>query len=290
MQFSPRLLCAAGSLAVFVAASRPAEAVDVYIVAGQSNGWRISHLSQGDEKAPESPHDVHYFGMKCVTEPDRPDVSPVLTRLDPNTMGYGLAESLLELSDDDIIFVQFCRCGSGLWNKKVNGWYPGDDPQNGQTHDTALYGLFLKYVAACRATAEERGLEWDLRGLFWHQGESDSRRPVAEYEPDFRNLIWRFRHDLRDGLPIVVGHIRELDDGDRAVNAMFDRLADEDPLFSAVPTRDLQFEPDRDGKPNVHIARAGCHELGRRMATALQKIEEEQTAPRNEDATEGSRR
>ena len=262
-------------VALVVSTFDTACALDVYIVAGQSNGWRISHLRQATGEAAQSPHKVHYFGMKCVSEPDHPDTSPEITALDPKTMGYGLAESLLELSDDDIVFVQFCRCGSGLWNREVNGWYPGDDPAGGETHDTALYGLFLKYLAACRATAEERGLEWNVRCLFWHQGESDSRRPVAEYERDFRNLLWRFRHDLGEELPIVVGHIRDLDEGDRAVNAMFDRLAEEDPRFSAVPTRDLQFEPDRDGTPDVHIARDGCHELGRRMADALEEMEEQ---------------
>ena len=249
-------------------------AIDVYIVAGQSNGWRISHLRQKSGGA--GGQKVHYFGMKCVSEPIRPDVEPVLTALDHSTMGAGLAEGLLDLSNNDVVFVQYCRCGAGLWNRAANGWWPGGDPPAGKVHNDGLYGSFLKYVTHCRQVIEQqRGLDWELKGLCWHQGESDSNRPVADYGRDLEHLFWRFRHDLGEALPIVVGHIRELNDGDRAVNMLFDRLASADPLLAAVPTRDLPFAPDRDGIPDVHISREGCHELGRRMALALAEIQED---------------
>ena len=116
-----QLLCAAVCLSAWLTVPSSASAIDVYIVAGQSNGWRISHLRQSGNAGAGSSSKVHYFGMKCVSEPAKPNESPVISDLDAKTMGYGLADSLLELSNDDIIFVQFCRCGSGLWNREVNG-------------------------------------------------------------------------------------------------------------------------------------------------------------------------
>ncbi len=262
---------AAGAVLLVTFATQCAFAADVYIVAGQSNGWRISHLRERPGATDE--HAVHYFGMKCVSEPVAPDVAETLVALDPNTMGYGLANAVRDLSDDDIIFVQYCRCGAGVWNQAVNGWYPGDDPKAGQVFNDGLYGSFLKYIAECRRIAEERGLTWNVRGLFWHQGENDSNRQAQGYEENLTNLFWRFRHDLGDAdLPIIAGHIRELDAGDLAVNAVLDRVAERDPWMAVVPTRDLPFAPDRDSVPDVHISLPGCHELGRRMAAALAQL------------------
>jgi len=267
-----RLSCRSiAALLIMLGSVQSALALDVYIVAGQSNGWRISHLAAGKKEQPDA-HRVYYYGMKCVSEPDRSEIQ-IFDSLDRGTMGFALADQLRQLSDDDIIFIQFCRCGAGLWNKKVNGWYPGDDPQNGQTHDTALYGKFLKYLRHARRSAtEQHGLKWNVCGLFWHQGEGDSGRDAAAYERDLRNLFWRFRHDLGEELPIVAAHIRQLDEGDRGVNQVLDRLAGADERLAVVPSGDLKFEPDRNGKPNVHFALEGCHELGRRMAAAHRKL------------------
>jgi len=263
-------------LSVLLVGARPSFALDVYIVAGQSNGYRLSSLSQAEGAKPDA-HKVYYYGMKCVEEPVQSSFK-VLTALSPGAMGYGLADALRELSDDDIIFIQYCRCGAGTWNKGETGWYPGDDPQNGQTHDAGLFGKFQKYIAHAQAQAEqEHGLEWNVRGLFWHQGESDSRFPAAQYEKNLANLVWRFRNLLGKELPVVAGHIRELNDGDRAINAVLDRLAAADPRMAVVNLDGLEFAPDRDGKPDVHIALSGCHTLGRRMAEAYQELAKQES-------------
>jgi len=261
------MLRAAAVFATILVDHPTAHAVDVYIVAGQSNGWRISSLAEGAE-AEAAEHKVYYFGMDCVAEPEKSKLQ-VLESLSPKKMGYSLAASLRELSGDDIVFVQYCRCGAGVWNKTDKGWYPGDNPQDGKTHDAGLYGKFLKYIAHARRTVEkEHDLAWNVKGLFWHQGESDSRTAPDDYEQNLKNLLWRFRHDLGKDLPMVAAHIRELDDGDRKINATLDRLAKQDPRMAVVPSNDLKFAPDRDGKPDVHFALEGCLELGRRMAKA----------------------
>ncbi|MFV1995343.1 MAG: sialate O-acetylesterase [Verrucomicrobiales bacterium] len=93
-----------------------------------------------------------------------------------------------------------------------------------------------------------------------------------QYETTLPRLFWRFRHDIKPELPIVAGHIRELSDGRKAINRTLDKLAAEDPLFAVVPSNDLEFAADHEGKPNVHFALEGCLTLGERMAAALAKL------------------
>lgn len=246
-------------------------ALDVYIVAGQSNGYRISSLSEGDPATPDK-QKVYYYGMQCVSEPEQSEFK-VLKSLSKQRMGYGLANALRELSNDDIIFIQYCRCGAGVWDKSEKGWYPGDDPANGKVHNSGLYGKFLKYLAHAKQSAEkDYGLTWNVKGLFWHQGESDSRLPAEQYEASLLRLFWRFRNDINPKLPIVAGHIRELNDGRKAINRALDKIAAKDSLLVVVPSNDLEFGADRDGKPDVHFALPGCEKLGQRMAAAFTKL------------------
>ena len=108
-----------------------------------------------------------------------------------------------------------------------------------------------------------------------YQGYSDSRGlpdDLPRFSTDLAHVFVRFRQDLGADLPIVAGHIRELTDADKEINRMLDELAEEDRRLAVVPTRDLEFAPDRDGTPDVHIALSGCHELGRRMVAAYETM------------------
>ena len=162
-----------------------------------------------------------------------------------------------------------------MLNPSINGWWPGDDPAVGRTFDDGLFGLFQQYVKSARTQVKDQlGEELEFKGLFWHQGESDESADKARFERTVKNLFVRFRQELDSDLPIVVGHIRDLGAGPRGVNAALDRIAESDSLTVSVPIKGLVFEPDRDGKPDVHIALSGCHELGRRMVRALGALDQ----------------
>lgn len=256
---------------LLVTTAKPALAIDAYVVAGQSNGWRISHLRQArGAKADDSQPKVYYFGMPCVSEPSSSKLA-TLTTLDKNTMGYGLAGALADRAGEDIVFIQYCRCGASVLNRAKNGWWPGEDPTGGKTFDDGLFSLFQRYIESARVQVKEQlNEELEFKGLFWHQGESDSGADKAKFERALKNLFVRFRGELDGDLPIVVGHIRDLGVGPQGVNATLDRIAKQDSRIVTVPIDGLAFEPDRNGKPDVHIALPGCHELGRRMAEALE--------------------
>jgi len=256
---------------LLTAVASEALGLDVYIVTGQSNGYRLSSLGT-EPKAKADAHKVYYYGMDCVSEPESSQFR-LLPNLRTNSMGYGLADALRTLADDDIIFIQYCRCGAAVGDRGGQGWYPGDDPRRGKVHDAGLFGKFVQYVAHARESAErDFGLKWKVKGLFWHQGESDSSAPEGEYERNLSNLFWRFRETLGKELPIVAAHIRSVDEGAKSINSTLDKLALADGCLAVVPSNDLKFEPDSDGKPNVHFALDGCLQLGRRMAGAYREL------------------
>ena len=247
----------------------PALAIDTYIVAGQSNGWRISHLAQGPQKPATDGRKVYYFGMDCIAEPESASLV-TLTALSEGAMGYGLAQALSERAGRDIVFIQYCRCGAPVLGAQVNSWWPGDDPAKGKTFDQGLYGRFQKYMASARSQVKQQlNADLEVKGIFWHQGESNVSSDNVEFERAVQNLFGRFRADWGANLPIVAGHIRDLGAGPHAVNAALDRVAAQDANVLTVPLTGLEFAPDRDGNKDVHIALAGCHELGRRMVHAL---------------------
>jgi hypothetical protein len=219
------------------------QSADIYIVAGQSNGWRLSHIAgvPGETAAP-----IRYFGMNCVSRPDTAEMK-VIEALHPSTSGSGLAGALREYSGKEIVFIQYCVCGSSLGD--VGNWYPGDDPLNGKANDAGIYGSFSKYLADARRQVETLGIEWKVKGLFWHQGESDGRRSPDEHERNLRNLVARFRHDPGKDLPIVAGHIRDLDEGSRGINRALDAVATDDKRLVVVNLDGVPFESATD----VHV-------------------------------------
>ncbi|MDA7922361.1 hypothetical protein N9Z18_00445 [Verrucomicrobiales bacterium] len=60
-----------------------ASAVDIYIVAGQSNGWRLSSIAGISGEASDP---IQYFGMGCSSRPDKAKLT-VIEKLHPSTSG-----------------------------------------------------------------------------------------------------------------------------------------------------------------------------------------------------------
>jgi len=247
-------------------------AADVYVVTGQSNGYRLSSLAQGTTPIPGG-HKIYYYGMECVSEPES-SVFQVLTGLNPNSMGTELALRLVEQSDDDIILIQYCRCGAPLTKLGPTSWYPGLDPKTSAPYAEGLYPKFINYIASAKKAAEETlQLTWEMKGLFWHQGESDVAEPNATAHKEMlATLFSRFRRDLREDLPIVCGEIRPLNDGAQRINSGMAELADSDPLTSLAVTSDIESPSVPTNPGDVHFRLEACQEIGRRFATALGRL------------------
>lgn len=238
------------------------QAADIYIVAGQSNGWRLSSLAAAPGKGS---HTVHYFGMGCTTRPGTAKHA-FIENVNSKSGGSGIATALLEHSKKDIVFIQYCVCGTSLGEETE--WYPGDDPAKGLKNNSGIYGSFTRYLADVRRQVEALGIEWKVKGLFWHQGESDVKRDSATHQKNLTNLLFRFREDLGADLPIIAGHIRDLDEASRGINRALDTVDAADARFAVVHLDGLDFE----SPTNVHINPASCIVLGRRMVDAWKQL------------------
>ncbi|MCP5115833.1 MAG: sialate O-acetylesterase [bacterium] len=116
----------------------------------------------------------------------------------------------------------------------------------------------------------------ELKGILWHQGESDTKRAG-----DYEELVPRFFGDLRRDLeavdvPLVVGLLgnwRENDpkqrEGAIRINAVFRNLPQRIQSAAWVDSAGLTNKPD---DPS-HFNAASYRELGRRYAAAMEKLQ-----------------
>jgi hypothetical protein len=107
-----------------------------------------------------------------------------------------------------------------------------------------------------------------LKGILWHQGESDNYpQGAAVYPEKFRILIKRLRTDLRlPELPVVAGEIGYFNKGN-VINKVIDALPAQVPHMAVVSAEGLADKGDK-----THFDTPSTRELGKRYALAMQKL------------------
>jgi hypothetical protein len=240
---------------------------EIFIVAGQSNSWRLSQVKSGKYKLP---YKLYYFGMRCTSEP-KSAVLKEFTSISEKSMSLGLITKLMEIHQKDIVLVQYSRCGAGLWDKTSAGWFPGKNPQRGSSHEKGLCRSFEQYIQSVKDQLKEMKVAWKPHCLFWHQGESDSRKPqeLPYFEKRLVDLFYRLQRAIGVEVPIIIGEIRELNDNCKFVNKVLKKYAEANPRRFLVNTQDLTYE-DKLERKNVHFDFQGIFKLGQRMASKYQ--------------------
>ena len=146
-----------------------------------------------------------------------------------------------------------------------------DEAQEVETcQDKASY---KKATMAARAAAALSA--GTLKGILWHQGESDSQAGLAEaYEEKLLDLVTRFRKELKaPEVPFLVGQMGRFPDQpwtpERSlVDAAHRRLPNLVPFSAFVPADGLSHKGDK-----VHFDSASYRELGRRYAAAWLRLD-----------------
>ncbi|MBL8723950.1 MAG: hypothetical protein JNK49_07885 [Planctomycetes bacterium] len=253
----------------------PADAVDVYLLFGQSNaegyaaitglpaalraplpGGRIWNPRVGRWQA------VH-AGVNNTTAALPRSCGPELTLLD-RLAGAGAAVYLLK-----------CAVGQtslgpnpGPWNE----WGPGAGE---------LYALLLQQLDAGLAALRGDRLAPRVRGICMMQGESDalSAAAAAGYGPRLQTLLDRLRADLRArhvafvaDTPFVVGLVdaglpAAVFPGTAAVRAAQCAVVDASPRCDGIETTGMPRQADQ-----VHLDTAGVMQLGAAFAAALRQL------------------
>jgi hypothetical protein len=125
-----------------------------------------------------------------------------------------------------------------------------------------------KHYGNAIARAREAMKSGRLRGILWHQGESDAGKEelARSYRERFAKLVSRLRADLQaPDLPVVVGQLGEFYQGALAgvVNEQLATVPLVVPHSGFVSSAGLQHKGD-----NTHFDSASLRELGRRYACA----------------------
>ena len=147
----------------------------------------------------------------------------------------------------------------------IASWAPGKYYEGTRSHpyDDAL-------ARARRAMADGT-----LRGILWHQGESDRSPELAPaYKQALTTLIHRFRRELQaPTVPFLIGQLGQFpaapwDESAQRIDRAQREVAASVPFAAFVPSHGLTSKPD-----NLHFDARSLRELGKRYALALAALE-----------------
>lgn len=221
-----------------------AKEVDIYIIAGQSNG---SGYTKYDANVLKGLWDKYDVGAPSVLYTGRAEYTNNVNTANVSTgvnevtgfvpakaglgrsaahMGaeVGMAKVLSEEyytpgSGKNAVILKYAHGGTSLLNttggeNAANGnWVsPSYATEKGYTYSGVTGGLYRKLldeVKVKKAALEDMGYKVNIKGLFWMQGESDKGNP-EEYGKAFKHFVNDIRKDLGVAdLPIMIGEISE---------------------------------------------------------------------------------
>ena len=149
-----------------------------------------------------------------------------------------------------------------------------------QWNDDALF-RHVKLLSNFREKVELAQKYGVIKGILWHQGESDAHPPmIAQYEKNLRTLVGKFRKIVgNDTLPVFVGELgRYAEPAVRhqhwtAINQKKKRYVESDPNAYLISSAGLTDRGD-----NTHFNTASQRELGKRFADKFLKVLHKQSA------------
>lgn len=143
------------------------------------------------------------------------------------------------------------------------------DPKSG---DKKLYPPYSLYENAIRR-AQIAMKSGTLKGILWHQGESDADANAGTYATRLAPLVASFRTDLHaPNVPFVAGEIGyfgySTHPGSQTVNEQIDTLPTVIPFCAIASARDLVDKGD-----HLHFNNASQKELGKRYFDAFEQLQ-----------------
>ena len=247
----------------------------------------VTQLSAEEVLLPEKKEDFHIFflvgqsnmaGRGKVMAKDRlpnarvlafskdqkwkPAVDPI--HFDKSVAGVGLGKTfgitIAEKKPGVVIGLVPCAAGGS----PIDSWKPGGYHPSTKTHP---YDDAIKRIEV----ALQHGT---LKGILWHQGESDSKPGRSEvYEAKLHELIKRFRSVLKaPEVPFIAGQMgqfaeRPWDEHKKRVDAVHQNLPKHIKYSAFVNSNGLKHKGDE-----VHFDSASYRKLGRRYADAYSKL------------------
>ncbi len=221
----------------------------IYLLVGQSN---MAGRAPIDSMSKETNTQIVMLDKNGnwvpATDPvhfDKPSVAGV-------GPGIGFAKEMIK--DNRKIKIGLVPCAWGGSSIKV--WEPDSAYMTGHPYDDAIERTRL---------AMQSGV---LKGILWHQGESDNNPQGVQYYMDrVKILIARFRAAFGNPeLPFVAGEIGSFGKNTR-INKILDAIPDQVANTATVSAEGLTDKGDQ-----THFDAASARELGKRYAIAMKKL------------------
>ncbi len=189
----------------------------------------------------------------------------------PKIVGVGLGRTFgIEVSKNyPEATIGLIPCAVG--GSPIKSWEPGawDAPTKSHPYDDAM----KRAHAALQSGT--------LKGILWHQGESDSGPGKSEiYEQKLRELIARFREELdADDVPFIIGQLGQFEDRPwndykKQVDHAHRNIAKSDKKVIFVNSEGLSHKGDK-----VHFNAESYREFGKRYANAF--LSSDQRSPKD---------
>lgn len=225
--------------------------MDLYLLIGQSNmagrgsltdsikaivtNPNILMLNEANEWIPAK-HPLHFDKKYAAVGP-----------------GLSFAEDMLQENGLSTIGLIPCAWGGS----PIRVWKPG----------VKYFDKFPYELALERAQIAMK--QGNLKGILWHQGESDNTAEKSEiYLEQLKTLVSRLRKDLKTpNLPFVAGEIGYFNKKDY-INEQINKLPDAVNHTAVVSAKGLADKGDK-----LHFNAASAQMLGKRYALAMKRLQ-----------------
>lgn len=182
----------------------------------------------------------------------------------PRLVGVGLGKTFgIDYANaNPDVTVGLIPCAAG--GSPIDSWQPGG--YHSQTKSHPYDDMLDRSLIALRSGT--------LKGILWHQGESDSKSELSEaYENKLHDLVARLRRDLQSPhVPFIAGQMgqfaeRPWTDDRRRVDAAHRSLPAKVPMAGFVSSEGLVHRGDV-----IHFDAESYRELGHRFFQSFQSV------------------
>ncbi|MCE9560671.1 MAG: sialate O-acetylesterase [Planctomycetes bacterium] len=191
-------------------------------------------------------------GWSVAPGKNRPTKLPSGTFGPEVSFGRSMAD---RLKDKKVALIKYTEGGTSLakdWNPEVKD---------------RLYPAFLDYTKKSLKELKDKGHTYTVRGMIWHQGESDASLTAEEYEKMLTAFIARVRTDLElPDLPFGIGEV--YDNGKRDTIRTAQKATAEKVKGVFFVSADKLKTSDM----GTHFDAASQIELGERFAAGMAKV------------------
>lgn len=173
-------------------------------------------------------------------------------------VGPGLNFAVQMLGKNKKIKIGLIPCAVG--GSPIGAWQAGGEYLKDHPYDDAIRRAKI---------AMEYGV---IKGIVWHQGESDSNEEKAKrYMDNLKKLVADFRHDLNiPNLPFVAGELGYYRENYKLINSVLKNLPKEVPYTALATSEGLVHKGD-----GTHLDTPSARALGKRMAEAMRKLQKD---------------